>query len=137
MTAPGGMRELLERLEELPEHSLLPALAWLAGQEVSLDPDEVKGALRRAELLLAAGGDPRRELELDGRAVDAVAADLDGEEARGQLEDALARLAAATEGLTAVSDGLARLRSQPDLAWRSYAGALLAEAIGDDSTSGS
>jgi hypothetical protein len=137
VTAPGGMRELLERLEELPEHSLLPALAWLAGQEVSLDPDEVKGALRRAELLLAAGGDPRRELEPDGRAVDAVAADLDGEEARGQLEDALARLAAATEGLAAVSDGLARLRSQPDLAWRSYAGALLAEAIGDDSTSGS
>jgi hypothetical protein len=31
--------------------------------------------------------------------------------------------------LAAVSDGLARLRSQPDLAWRCYAGALLAEAL--------
>ena len=28
-------------------------------------------------------------------------------------------------------DGLARLRAQPDLAWRNYAGALLAEAIGE------
>ena len=47
-------------------------------------------------------------------------------EARDRLEDALARLAADAEGLAAVSDGLARLRAQPDLAWRSYAGALLA-----------
>ena len=126
------MRELLERLEEQPSNSLLLGLAWLAGQDVQLDPDELKGALRRAELLLAAGGDPRRELDLDGRAVESVADDLDGEAARNQLEDALARLAAATEGLAAVSDGLARLRAQPDLAWRSYAGALLAEAIGGD-----
>ena len=126
------MRELLERLEEQPSNSLLLGLAWLAGQDVQLDPDELKGALRRAELLLAAGGDPRRELDLDGRAVESVAGDLDGEAAREQLEDALARLAAATEGLAAVSGGLARLRAQPDLAWRSYAGALLAEAIGGD-----
>ncbi len=130
-----AVRSLLERLEALPRESLLPSLAWLAGQEVALDADELKGALRRAELLLAAGGDPRRELDLDGRAVEAVAADLDGEEARGQLEDALARLAAASEGLAAVSDGLARLRAQPDLAWRSYAGALLAEAIAGEAGS--
>ena len=126
------MRELIERLEELPGDARLVSLAWLAGQEVSLDADEVKAALRRAELLLAAGGDPRRELELDGRAVTAVADDLETPEALEQLEDALARLAAASEGLAAVSDGLARLRAQPDLAWRSYAGALLAEAIGSE-----
>lgn len=122
---------MLERLEGLPDDGLLLSLAWLAGRELQHDEDELKGALRRAELLLAAGGDPRRELELDGRAVEAVANDLDSEEARNGLEDALARLAAATEGLAAVSDGLARLRAQPDLAWRSYAGALLAEAIGE------
>ena len=51
------------------------------------------------------------------------------ETAREQLEDALARLTADSEGLAAVSDGLARLRSQPDLAWQCYACALLAEAI--------
>jgi hypothetical protein len=125
----------LERLEELPPNSLLPSLAWLAGQDLALDEDELKGALRRAELLLAAGGDPRRELDLDGRAVEALAADLETEEARDRLEDALARLTADSEGLAAVSDGLARLRAQPDLAWRCYAGALLAEAIGEGSSS--
>ena len=126
------MRELLERLEELPSDSLLPSLAWLAGQEVELDRDELRAALRRAELLLAAGGDPRREVDLDGRAVESLAADLGDEDARGSLEDALARLTADSEGLAAVSDGLARLRAQPDLAWRCYAGALLADAIAGD-----
>jgi hypothetical protein len=126
------MRELLELLEAGPGDNLLPGLAWLAGQEVELDPHEVKATVRRAELLLAAGGDPRRELELDGRAVTAVAEDLDEPGARDQLEDSLARLAAASEGLVAVSEGLARLRAQPDLAWQSYACALLAEAIGTD-----
>jgi hypothetical protein len=126
------MRELLELLEVGPGDNLLPGLAWLAGQEVELDLDEVKATVRRAELLLAAGGDPRRELELDGRAVTSVAEDLDEPQARDQLEDSLARLAAASEGLPAVSDGLARLRAQPDLAWQSYACALLAEAIGTD-----
>jgi hypothetical protein len=126
------MRELLELLEAGPGDNLLPGLAWLAGQDVELDPDEVKATLRRAELLLASGGDPHRELELDGRAVTAVADDLDDPAARDQLEDSLARLTTASEGLTAVSDGLARLRAQPDLAWQSYACALLAEAIGTD-----
>jgi hypothetical protein len=125
------MREALEVLESGPRDAVLLGLAWLAGREVVLDRDEVKGALRRAELLLAAGGDPRRELELDGRAVTALAEDLADPAARDQLEDALARLTAGSEGLAAVSDGLARLRAQPDLAWQCYACALLAEAIGD------
>jgi hypothetical protein len=126
------MRELLELLEAGPGDNLLPGLAWLAGQDVDLDPNEVKATVRRAELLLAAGGDPRRELELDGRAVMAVAEDLDEPRARDQLEDSLARLAAASAGLAVVSEALAQLRAQPDLAWQSYAGALLAEAIGSD-----
>jgi hypothetical protein len=125
------MREALEVLEQGPSDTVLLGLAWLAGQEVELDQDELRGTLRRAELLLAAGGDPRRELELDGRAVTAVAEDLDRPAARDQLEDALARLTAGSEGLAAVSDGLARLRAQPDLAWQCYACALLAEAIAD------
>ena len=126
------MRAALEVLEDGSPDGLLLGLAWLAGQDVELDEDEVKAALRRAELLLAAGGDPHRELDFGGRAVSAVAADLDQPGARDAFEDALARLAAASEGLAAVSDGLARLRAQPDLAWQSYAGALLAEAIAGD-----
>jgi hypothetical protein len=125
------VRELLELLEAGPGDNLLPGLAWLAGQDVDLDPDEVKATVRRAELLLAAGGDPRRDLELDGRAVTAVAEDLDDVDAREQLEDALATLAAASNGLPAVSAALAQLRAQPDIAWQSYACALLAEAIGE------
>ena len=123
------MRAALELLETRGGDGLLFGLAWLAGQQVELDEDELRAARRRAELLLATGGDPRRELELDDRAVSAVAADLDDEGAREQLEDALARLTADSEGLAAVSDGLALLRSQPDLAWQCFAYALLADAI--------
>ena len=126
------MRELLELLEAGPSNSLLLGLAWLAGQGVELDEEERRATLRRAELLRATGGDPRRELDLDDRAVTSVAADLDSDAAREQLEEALARLTAESEGLTAVSDGLARLRSQPDLAWQCYAYALLADTIGGD-----
>ena len=126
------MRELLELLEAGPSNSLLPGLAWLAGQGVALDEEEQRATLRRAELLLATGGDPRRELDLDDRAVTSVAADLDSGTAREQLEEALARLTADSEGLAAVSDGLARLRSQPDLAWQCFAYALLADGIAED-----
>lgn len=126
------LRSLLEGLETGPKDSLLISLAWLAGQQVELDAEERHATLRRAELLLATGGDPRRELELEDRAVSAVAADLAADDARDQLEDALARLTADSEGLAAVSDGLARLRSQPDLAWQCFAYALLADAIASD-----
>jgi hypothetical protein len=126
------VRELLELLEAGPSNSLLLGLAWLAGQEIELDAEEVRATVRRAELLLATGGDPRRELELDGRAVAAVAADLDDPSAREQLEDSLNELATEAEGLASVASALAQLRAQPDLAWQCYAGALLAEAIGGD-----
>jgi len=126
------MRELLELLEAGPSNSLLLGLAWLAGQGIEFDEEEVRATVRRAELLLAAGGDPRRELELDGRAVASVAADLDDPDAREQLEDSLNALATEAEGLASVASALAQLRAQPDLAWQCYAGALLAEAIGGD-----
>ena len=126
------MRELLELLEAGPSNSLLLGLAWLAGQGIELDEEEVRATVRRAELLLAAGGDPRRELELDGRAVASVAADLDDPATRDQLQDSLNALATEAEGLASVASALAQLRAQPDLAWHCYAGALLAEAIGGD-----
>jgi hypothetical protein len=126
------VRELLELLETGPSNSLLLGLAWLAGQELEHDPEELKAAVRRAELLLAAGGDPRREIDLDGRAVESLSEDLGDADERDRFEDALARLTADSGGLAAVSDGLARLRAQPNLAWRCYAGALLADAIAGD-----
>ncbi len=106
-------------------------LCFLAGSGVSLDEDALRGALRRSELLLAAGGDPRRTLELFGRAVTALADDLDDPALRGQLAEGLARLAPEAEGLQAASEALRLLRADGDLAWQSYAMALLADAIGD------
>ena len=44
-------------------------LAYLAGQAIELDAEELNGARRRALLLVAAGGDPHRELDVDDRAV--------------------------------------------------------------------
>ena len=49
------MRELLELLEAGPSNSLLLGLAWLAGQGIELDEEEVRATVRRAELLLADG----------------------------------------------------------------------------------
>ena len=126
------MRELLEQLERGPSDSLLLGLAWLAGQEVELDPHERHATLRRAELLLAAGGDPRRDLELDGRAVTAIADDLDDPAAREALGRGLEGLSGEAGGLDSVGGALDELRADPDLAWRSYACALLAEALAGD-----
>ena len=94
-----AVRALLTSLEE-GNADLPTSLAYLAGTAVELDEHELRAALRRAELLLAAGGDPHRELEPDGRAVTALAADLDAEPARAQLRDGLERLAAEADGLS-------------------------------------
>ena len=126
------MRDVLELLESRGGEGLRFSLAWLAGQGLEHDPEELKATLRRAELLLATGGDPRREPALDDRAVTSVAADLETEETRGRFEDALSALATEAEGMASVASALAQLRAQPDLAWQCYACALLAEAIGTD-----
>jgi GNAT superfamily N-acetyltransferase len=103
----------------------------VAGAQVELDEDERYATLRRAELLLAAGGDPRRELDLDDRAVTAVAADLDSEAARAQLLSGLEALASETADLTETDAARLQLLTDPDLAWRCFARALLADAVSD------
>lgn len=124
------MRELLEHLEAAGVSPV--ALAYLAGRGVALDEDELRGALRRAELLLAAGGDPRRELELDGRAVESLAADLDGPAARAELGAGLARLLDEAQGLPATAEALSVLLADAGLAWRCFACALLAEELAEE-----
>lgn len=106
------------------------ALAFLAGQRVALDPDERNAALRRAELLLAAGGDPHRPLEPFGRAATAVAADLDRPEARAALDAGLRDLERETAGLRGAGEALRLLQADSDLAWQCYAAALLADELG-------
>ncbi len=126
------MRELLERLEGAPAEELLTAIAYLAGQGVVLDEDELRGAARRSLQLLAAGGDPRRELELHGRAVTSLAADLDGPRARTALAAGLAAVRDGAEGLPAVGEAARALLANPDLAWQAFACAMLAEQLADE-----
>jgi hypothetical protein len=101
-------------------------LASVAGSEIRLDDEERDGAVRRALLLLAAGGDPNRGLDLDGRAVHALATDLDDPDRRDSLASSLADLAAQAQGLPHVSEALHGLLDAPDVAWRAYACSLLA-----------
>lgn len=126
------MRELLERLEGMPADELLTAIAYLAGQDVVLDEDELRGAARRSLQLLAAGGDPRRELELHGRAVTALAADLDGPAARAALATGLTAVRDGAEGLPAAGEAARALLADPELAWQAFACALLAEQLADE-----
>jgi hypothetical protein len=110
----------------------LALLAWLAGREVELDADAAQGALRRAVLLLAAGGDPRRGPDLDSRAVTALAAELDTPERRTALAAGIVRLRGEAAGFARVSEALGALDADPELAWRAFACGLLAEELGED-----
>ena len=119
-----------ERAAEPEEQWVI--LCFLAGRDVGLDEHELGAALRRSELLLAAGGDPRRRLELYGRAVTALAADLDGPEPRARLAAGLAALVPEVDGLRGATEALRLLRRDGDLAWQCFAMALLADALTDD-----
>jgi hypothetical protein len=99
-------------------------LAYVAGQDVPLGDDERNAAVRRALFVFAAGGPLNRDPALDDPAVIELAGDLDSNERR-------AALAAAIERLDADADALERLRD-PETAWRAYACALLADALGED-----
>jgi len=126
------VRAWLEQVEATAEgDGLLAVLAWLAGAELEIPEDESTGALRRGMLLLAAGGDPHRALELDGRAVVAVADDLETPQRRAALDRGFASLQAEAEGLPAVTSALERLRRDQSLAWRSYAAGLLGEELAE------
>jgi hypothetical protein len=105
----------------------LMALAWLAGQEVDFDESELRGARRRAVQLLAAGGDPLRGFELEGRAVTALATDLDTPERREQLAAGIAQLQ--VEAPPLVTNALGELLADSELAWHAFAGGLLAEEL--------
>jgi hypothetical protein len=106
-------------------------LASVAGADVPLEEDERRAAVRRALLLLTAGGDPNRGLDLDGRAVRGLAADLDEPGRRDALTAGLAGVAVDARGLPHVSEALRALAEAPDVAWRAYACSLLAKELGD------
>jgi hypothetical protein len=105
-------------------------LASMAGERVPLDADAVHGASRRTLLLLAAGGDPERGLDLRGRAVTALADELRTADRQLALEEGIRELQMQARGLPHVSEAVHGLVDAPDVAWRAYAASLLAEELG-------
>jgi hypothetical protein len=127
------------RLEELDRAGLDPrsgellvVLTWLVLPDVELDEADRKAALRRAMLVLAAGGDPHREIDHDTVAVARLAEELDTVERRASLARALAALEADAGGLPVVTEALQALQSEPDLAWSTLALALVADELADE-----
>lgn len=135
MAAPWllGLEESLA--EDAGEDSLATALvviAAMAGQDVHVDEDKRHGATRRALLLLTAGGDPSRGLDLNGHAVAALAEELRTADRQLVLEAGLTDLRLQTAGLPHVSEAVRALSEAPDIAWRAYACSLLAEELGEE-----
>jgi hypothetical protein len=125
-----GLEELEAAGFDPRSGELLVSLAWLVSESVPIEEDELKAARRRAMFVLAAGGDPHRELDLNSVAAERLAGELDEPERRQALERALAKLE--TAGLPNVSAGVSTLLAEPDLAWRSFGLALLADELADE-----
>jgi hypothetical protein len=104
-------------------------VASVAGREVPVDEDEVRAEVRRALLVLAAGGDPERGLDVNGPAVVRFADELETPERRNALAAGLERLAADALGHPHTSELVHALREDPETAWRAYACAVLAEEL--------
>ena len=123
--------EQLERSgfdEDAPE--LLVSLAWLAIEDVPVDEAELRAARRRAVLVLAAGGDPHRDVGTATPAVERLADELNTPERRGSLHEALA--AADASGLPTVQKALQILLDDLELAWRLFALAHVADELSEE-----
>jgi hypothetical protein len=107
------------------------ALAAVAGRDIRLDEAAVRAAARRSLLVLAAGGDPNRGLDLNGRAVETLARELDSRERRAALVEGLVRLRRDAAGLPHVNEAIYGMLDAPDVAWRAYACSLLAGELGE------
>jgi hypothetical protein len=127
-------RSGLEQLDagefEEDDPGLLVSLAWLAIEDVPLDEAELKAARRRAVLVLAAGGDPHRDLGPATPAVERLAGELDTPATRDALRAAIA--GADASGLPTVAKALQILQEDEELAWRLFALALVADELADD-----
>jgi hypothetical protein len=123
------LQTLEPRLAGGEEIEVEVSLSLLAGQGVEIEENELRAARRRAVQLLATGGDPRRELDPEGRAVRALAADLDSPARREALAAGLVSLREAANGLPAVSERLERLLEDRETAWRWFACTLLGDEL--------
>jgi hypothetical protein len=122
--------DLLHRLEAGELGDPLPLLVFIAGREVELPELELNEARRRALLLLAAGGDPSRELHVDDRAVKALAVELFSDERRQALGRGIDELVLRARELPRVREASLFLAGDVDFAWRLFALTLLADELG-------
>lgn len=123
--------ELLARVDAGELGDPRPVLAYVAGQAVDLEDEELNGARRRALLLVAAGGDPHRDLEVDDRSVKALAADLYTDDRREQLGLSIDALVLRVRELPVAREAALFLAADIDLAWRLFALGLLAEELAE------
>jgi hypothetical protein len=128
---PDALDELLARIDAGELGDPLPVLAYVAGEALELDDGELNGARRRALLLVAAGGDPHRELDVDDRAVKSLAGDLYTDERRDLYGRSLDALVLRVRDLPQAREAALFLAGDVELAWRLYAVGLLAEELGD------
>jgi hypothetical protein len=124
-----ALDELLSRVDAGELGDPLPVLAYVAGQALDLEDEELNGARRRALLLVATGGDPHRELEVDDRAVKALAEDLYTDERRAELGRSIDALVLRVRELSIAREAALFLAADVDLAWRLFALGLLAEEL--------
>jgi hypothetical protein len=124
--------EWLDRLTHMSAEERWVSLAFVAGQGVAVDEDELHGALRRALLLRATGGDPHRELRLDETSVLRLAEELESPERREQLQLGLAELRGLAEGRAPVAEALGELLASPELSWRCFAAGRIAAELADE-----
>jgi hypothetical protein len=128
----GLERTLAEDEDPAALATALVVLAAAAGREVVIPEDARRAASRRALLLLAAGGDPGRGLDLNGRAVTALADELRDVDRQLALESGIRELHLTASGLPHVSEAIHALVETPEIAWKAYAAALLAEELDGD-----
>lgn len=125
-----ALDDLLARVDAGELGDPLPVLAYVAGQAVEIDDEDLNGGRRRALLLVAAGGDPHRDLEVDDRAVKALAADLYTDERREQLGRSIDALVLRVRERPVAREAALFLAADVDLAWRLFSLGLLAEELG-------
>ena len=121
------LRAALEHVEAAgpSEEDATAAAAFAASMSLRLDDDALAGPLRRALLLLAAGGDPHRALDADARAVRGLADELQGLVSDDELAAAFGSVLTRARGLPRIEAAAVRLAADPASARRAVALALL------------
>jgi hypothetical protein len=106
-------------------------LAYVVAERLDLEEEVLAAATRRALFVLAAGGDPHRDLTLDGPAVETLVRDLDTIDLRETLAAGLRALPVPRER-PLVAAAVAGLLADEDSALRAFACALLAAELADE-----